>query len=249
MIALVLVLAVGAVSAADDADALSVSDDGALSVEADDALSIPTSNVDPDKKNTVIEVDKKFTRVANDYNAGERGAKFYAYLKDADGKALSGKTVQIAVNGPIYNVTTDSQGRAALDINLAQANIYTYALSFSGDDGYNAAPIASSKLTVTHKTTSIEASSQTFKATAKTKTVSATLKVSKNPYDGKTYLSPNKKITLKVDGKTYSAYANSKGAVKFNIKITKKGKYSAALRFAGDNTYEACSKTIKIKIK
>lgn len=123
MIALlfIFIVGVGVASAAEDVDALTVSDDETLSVDADtdDTLAIPTSNVDPNKKNTVIEVDKKFTRVANDYNAGERGAKFYAVLKDSDGNKLVGKTVQIAVNGPIYNVTTDSQGRAALDINLA----------------------------------------------------------------------------------------------------------------------------------
>lgn len=198
---------------------------------------------------TVIVVDATFTRVANDWSAGERGALFYAVLKDANGNPLVNKTVQIAVNGPIYNVTTDEYGRAGLQINLAAANTYTYALSFQGDDMYNAAPIASSKLILTKKATTIKATDKTFKSTAKTKTVSVQLTTSKNPYDGKTYLSAGKKITLKVNGKTYTAKTDKNGIAKFNINLTKKGKYTASIKFAGDNTYKGSSKSIKITIK
>lgn len=198
---------------------------------------------------TVIVVDKTFTRVANDYNAGERGGMFYAILKDSEGNVLANKTVQIAVNGPIYNVTTDDQGRAGLQVNLANANTYTYALSFQGDDEYNSAPIASSKLTVTKKKTTISASNKVFKAKTKTKKISVTLKTVKNKYDKKTYLKSGKKVTLKVNGKTYTAKINKKGVAKFTIKITKKGKCAAKIKFAGDKTYKASSKTIKIRIK
>ena len=201
------------------------------------------------KADTVIVVDKKFTRVATDYYAGERGAFFYAVLKDANGNPLANKTVQIAVNGPIYNVTTDEQGRAGLQVNLAAANTYTYALSFQGDDAYNAAPLASSKLTVTKKSTSITAANKAFKAKAKTKSISVTLKTVKNPYNGKTYLKAGKKLTLKINGKTYTAKTNAKGVAKFNIKLTKKGKYAAVIKFAGDKTYKASSKRIIVTIK
>ncbi|WP_292742795.1 hypothetical protein [Methanobrevibacter sp.] len=211
---------------------------------------IKTNSTKPiSKKDTVIVVDKTFTRVATDYNAGERGGMFYAILKDSDGNVLANKTVQIAVNGPIYNVTTDDQGRAGLQVNLANANTYTYALSFQGGDEYNAAPIASSKLTVTKKKTTISASNKVFKAKTKTKKISVTLKTVKNQYDKKTYLKSGKKVTLKVNGKTYTAKINKKGVAKFTIKITKKGKYTAKIKFAGDKTYKASSKTIKIRIK
>ena len=40
---------------------------------------------------TIITVDAKFSRVATDYYAGERGALFYATLKDSDGKVWSTK--------------------------------------------------------------------------------------------------------------------------------------------------------------
>ena len=68
-------------------------------------------------------------------------------------------------------------------------------------------------------------------------------------YDGKTYLYKGKKITLTVNGKTYSAKTDSKGVAKFNVKLTKKGKYSAKVKFGGDSTYKSSNKSIKVTIK
>ena len=201
------------------------------------------------KKDTTLVVDKTFTRAAVDTGAGEKGGMFYAILKDSNGNVLANKTVQIAINGKIYKRTTDEQGRAGIQVSFATANTYSYAISFQGDDTYNAAPMASSKLTVTKKKTTIKASNKVFKAKTKTKKISVTLKTVKNKYDKKTYLKSGKKVTLKVNGKTYKAKINKKGVAKFTIKITKKGKYTAKIKFAGDKTYKASSKTIKIRIK
>ena len=197
---------------------------------------------------TVIVVNSSFSRVATDYGAGERGGVFNAILLDEFGNPLANKTVYIVINGPIYNVTTDSEGHAGLVVNLAYENIYTYALFFAGDKVYRASHLASSKLLITKKATTIAASSKTFKDSSK-QTVTATLKTSKNPYDGKTYLNKGKKLTLKVDGKRYSGKINSGGIVKFNIKLTKKGKYTAKITFDGDRTYDGSVRSIKITIK
>ena len=199
-------------------------------------------------KKTVIVVLPEFSHYANDYFANERGEYFYATLKDTDGNLLVNKTVSIVLNGPVYNVTTDQYGRAGLQINLVNANLYTYALFFQGDEEYCASYLASCKLTLIKKPISIVASSVTFKSTQKTKSVKVSLKTIKN-HDGKYYLKAGKKVTLKVNGKTYSAKINKLGVAKFNIKLTKKGKYTAKISFAGDNTYDASSKSINIKIK
>ena len=147
----------------------------------------------------------------------------------------------------LYNVTTDKDGRAALRINLKNAGTYNCKAEFKGDDVYGALSTPF-KLTITKKATAISASSKTFKAKAK-KTIQVTLKTSKNPYNGKVYLKAGKKVTLKVNGKTYTAKTNSKGVAKFTIKLTKKGKYTTKIKFAGDKTYKASSKSIKITVK
>ena len=58
------------------------------------------------------------------------------------------------------------------------------------------------------------------------------------------------KLTLKVGKKTYKATTNSKGKATFKItKLTKKGKYTAKVKFAGNKYYKALSKKAKITVK
>ena len=199
-------------------------------------------------KNTVLEIEPKFTLTACDISAGERGQAISFTLKDSDKNILANKTVQIALDGKIYDAVIDENGRGNIEIRLNKAGTYTCALSFTGDENYNASPLAISKLTVNKKKTSISASSKTFKLKAK-KQISVTLKTSKSPADGKTYLYKGKKVTLTVKGKSYTAKTNAKGVAKFNVKLTKKGKYSAKIKFAGDATYKASNKSIKITVK
>lgn len=210
---------------------------------------VTVEKTDDSKKNTIIFTDNQLSRPASDTKAGEKGSTFNAMLLDENGKVLSNKTVQVAVNGKISNLTTDSFGRVPIQLTSANANVYTYVFAFSGDDDYYASSVAPIKVTITKKTTSISASSKTFKSQAKTKQVTVTLKTTKNPVNGKTYLSSGKKLTLKVNGKTYTGKTNTKNQVKFKIKLTKKGKYTARINFAGDKTYASSSKTVKITLK
>ena len=58
------------------------------------------------------------------------------------------------------------------------------------------------------------------------------------------------KLTLKVGGKTYAAKTNSKGKATFKInKLTKKGKYTATIKYAGNGTYKAATKKVRIVVK
>ena len=55
------------------------------------------------------------------------------------------------------------------------------------------------------------------------------------------------KVTLKVKGKTYKATTKTNGKATFKItKLTKKGKYTAKVKFAGNSYYSG--KTVKPKI-
>ena len=207
--------------------------------------SITLKNIKPVPKATVIEVPSTMKKTAVDYKAGEKGTMFYFYLKDADGKALANKAIKIGIFDKIYTVKTDSNGRGGLQINIANANYYTYGISFLGDDDYKAS-FAVCSLEIVKKSVTITPAktSYSFKASAKTKTVTATLKSTNS------YIPKGKQVTLTVAGKTFKATIGAKGQISFNIgSITKKGTYNVAIKFAGTNTYAAAnSKTISIKI-
>jgi parallel beta-helix repeat protein len=198
------------------------------------------------RSNTTIS-GSDFNQVAMDFNAGERGGFFVVQLKDANGTELVNKTVKIGFNGVVYSVTTNGTGHAKLQINLAGAGLYTFAVAFLGDDNYTAS-FEVYKITITKKSTSISAAAKSYKASAKTKSFTATLKTVANA-DGKTYLKEGKKVTVTVNGKTYTTKTDSKGQATFKLSISKKGKYTATVKFAGDSTYSASSKSVKITIK
>ena len=96
---------------------------------------------------------------------------------------------------------------------------------------------------VVKKASKIVAKKKTFKAKAKTKKYAVSLK------SGKTAIK-KVKLTLKIKGKTYKATTNAKGKATFNIKkLTKKGKYTALIKFSGNKSYKASSKKVKIVLK
>ena len=60
----------------------------------------------------------------------------------------------------------------------------------------------------------------------------------------------SKKVTVKVNGVTYSIKTNTKGQAIFKLKkLTKKGKYSAVVKYSGSSIYNSVKKTVKITVK
>ena len=207
--------------------------------------SIILNNVSNIVKDTSITASS-VSRAAADTGAGEKGKAYKFTLNDAEGNALANKTVQVALNGKVYEAVTDENGTVSIVISLNAAKTYSLNAFFIGDDDYKGST-AAAKVTITKKKTTLKAAKTkyTFKAKAKSKVIKATLKTSNK------YLKAGKKVTIKIKGKTYTAKTGKNGAVKLNIKaLSKKGTYKAKIKFAGDSTYKASnSKTIKIVIK
>jgi phosphatidate phosphatase APP1 len=60
----------------------------------------------------------------------------------------------------------------------------------------------------------------------------------------------NTKVTLKVNKKTFTAKTNSKGLASFKItNLSKKGKFTAVIKYAGDKYYNKLSKKATITVK
>ena len=156
-------------------------------------------------------------------------------LMDVNGNVLSNKEIAIILNGAIYKRTTDENGCVSLNAVFSKDGSYNCVVCFVGDDNYKSS-FAISKITVKKLTSKITAKKATFKAKTKTKKVTITLTASNKAIK-------KVKVTIKVRGKTYSAITNSKGKATFKItKLTKKGKYSALIKFAGNKSYKSSSK-------
>ena len=211
------------------------------SIAGDDGIVVPVGGNVPEKLETVIILENMTTFAYQSSIDGDIGDYFYATLKDSNGNPLANKTVKVGLNGKIYTRTTNETGGIGVLMKTAISGRYTFAVSFLGDDNYNAS-FAVALCTVNKQTPKLTTSSKTYKASAKTKTLSATLKTKAgNPLKGKT-------IKFTVNGKTYSATTNSKGVASVKVSLSKKGSYSFTVKYAGDSTYASVSKKATLKL-
>lgn len=162
-------------------------------------------------------------------------------LKDANGKAIANKTITYSINGVTKTAKTDANGIVKIAVNQAKVGAYYYSICFLGDNDYKSA-FKTVKVTVNKQATKTVFKAKTFKVKA-TKKVSFTLK------DASGKAIKGKKITFKVGKKSYTAKTNAKGVATVKVKLTKKGKYTATAKFAGDSTYKAITKKAKITVK
>ena len=179
-------------------------------------------------------------------------------LKDIYGNPIANATIVYTIaGGDKLNTTTDGNGSFAVKVD--KNGLVT--INFEGDeisepsafsitlDGI--VPETPAKDNDTKKDTSkvkvatkIVAKKKAFKAKVKTKKYTITLKTKAGKVIKKV------KVTLKIKGKTYKATTNAKGKATFKIKkLTKKGKYTAKIKFAGNKNFKASSKNVKITVK
>ena len=177
--------------------------------------------------------------VSTVYNGGKY---LVATLKDENGKALSGVSVSINLNGLKY-LKTDSSGRVKLTTNGLAPRTYTVTITFAGNGNY-VKSTKTVKVTVKKATPKLTAGKKTFKAKVKTKKYTVTLK------DNQNKVMKSVKLTIKIKGKAYTAKTNAQGKATFKIKnLKKKGKYSAAITFKGNSNYNKVTKKVKITVK
>ena len=176
------------------------------------------------------------------------GGKYSIILKDANGNVIAGKKVSFKLNGKkLGSVATNTKGVAKLKLTakvlkVAKAGKKKLVIKF-GDSNYNAVS-KTVKIIINKEKTKIIAKNIKFKKAKKIKRYTVALKNSKGKAIKKV------KVYLKVKGKIYKAKTNSKGKATFKItKLTKKGKFSAAISFKGDKYYKKSIKKSKIIIR
>ena len=179
-------------------------------------------------------------KVTATYNVAK---KLVITLTDKNGKALANKKVSVKVGSISKTLTTDKNGKVSLNVATLVPKTYTATVKFAGDSDYSAST-ASPKVVVSKAKVKLAAKAKTFKVKVKTKKYTVTLKNNKGKVMKKV------KLTLKVGKKTYKATTNAKGKATFKItKLSKKGKYTATVKFAGSKYFKALSKKVKITVK
>ena len=216
-----------------DSKSFNFTDEPAPSNDTNGSNSTP---VTPTKVATKLTASK----VTATYNVAK---KLVITLTDKNGKALANKNVSVKVGSISKTLTTDKNGKVSLNVATLVPKTYTATVKFAGDSDYSAST-ASPKVVVSKAKVKLAAKAKTFKVKVKTKKYTVTLKNNKGKVMKKV------KLTLKVGKKTYKATTNAKGKATFKItKLSKKGKYTATVKFAGSKYYKALSKKVKITVK
>ena len=163
-------------------------------------------------------------------------------LKDSDGNPIQNISVSVDL-GSVKNYVTDEKGQIKVPVQKLVPKTYVAKIKFKGNSHYIESETAD-VVVVKKATPKIGAKAKTFKVKTKTKKYAITLK------NNKKQALKNTKVYLKVKGKTYAAKTNSKGKATFKItKLTKKGKFNAAITYKGNKYYKKVTKKTKIIIK
>ena len=202
---------------------------------ANDTNGSNSTPVTPTKTATKLTAPK----VTATYNVAK---KLVITLKDAKGKALANKKVTVKVGSISKTLKTNSKGQVSVNVATLVPKTYTATVKFAGDSSYKASTVKP-KVVVNKAKPKLAAKAKTFKVKAKVKKYTATLKNNKGKVLKKV------KLTLKVGKKTYTAKTNAKGVATFKVKLTKKGKNTATVKFAGNKYFKAISKKVKITVK
>ncbi len=172
----------------------------------------------------------------------EKSKYLKAVLKDNDDNLLASKSLQIIVNGKIYNRTTDSNGSVSVLLTSLVSGKYSIVVYLMGDDEYDSS-IAVCNLTVKKQKPTLTIQTKTLKVKTKNKVVKVLFKDQfKKPQSKKT-------LKLTINKKTYTAKTNSKGVASFKVTLKAKKSYDCTVKFAGDKNYFSVSKSTKIRVK
>lgn len=159
-------------------------------------------------------------------------------LVDGNNQALANKNITITIAGKTYKRITDENGSAKLNINL-YGGTYNAVVEFKDDEDYRAST-RNIKVNVLKDETSIMADDL-----VKYYKNSSQLVVKLVDKNNKAI--SNQKVIITLCNKDYSRITDENGMAKLNINLENK-EYTAQIKFEGDRSYNASSKSVKINI-
>ena len=158
------------------------------------------------------------------------GKSVVAYLKTSSGKAISGQSVKISIDGRSWTKTTDPNGKVSLPILTLTPAVYPSTIKFAGTSSYESCS-KTINVNVTKAPTKISGNTTWNMTYGESKQLIFTLRNSTTnaTISGKT-------VHFTINNKTYNVTTNSSGKAYLSIKL-KPGTYSGLVKFNGDNSY------------
>ncbi len=198
-----------------------------------EANNVNNNKIEPQAKQAVKVNKQKVNIKSNNVKMYYKdGSKFTVTLKNQQNKVMKKSKVKITINGKTYTKTTDSKGKASLNLNLNSGK-YTVVTTFDETKLYKKQSV---KNTVTIKST--------IKCGDLSKHYKNEAAYYSTFYDNKGKALKNAAVKFQLNGKTYSVKTNKKGVGKLAINL-KPGKYG--IKSINSKTSESIAKTITIK--
>ena len=166
------------------------------------------------------------------------GTTLKAYLKNSNGKALTGKKITVNYSGKTYSRTTDSKGCVSWNV---QKGPGTYSVKFTFKaSGYQTSS-KTAKVTVKKMPTTLTANNLAFTYGDGNNKLKATLK------DKNGKVLTNKTVVFNFNGENYNQKTNSKGVATLTVKAEPKN-YTTTISFTNSN-YVTSKKTVTVTVK
>lgn len=165
------------------------------------------------------------------------GTTLKAYLKNSNGKALTGKKITVTYSGKTYSRTTDSKGCVSWNV---QKGPGTYSVKFTFKaSGYQTSS-KTAKVTVKAMPTTLAANNLAFTYGDGNNKLKATLK------DKNGKVLSDKTVVFNFNGKNYNQKTDSKGVATLTIGAGPK-KYTTTISFTNSN-YVTSKKTVTVTV-
>lgn len=165
------------------------------------------------------------------------GTTLKAYLKNSNGKALTGKKITVTYSGKTYSRTTDSKGCVSWNV---QKGPGTYSVKFSFSASGYASSSKTAKVTVKAMPTTLTANNLAFTYGDGNNKLKATLK------DKNGKVLADKTVVFNFNGKNYNQKTDSKGVATLTIGAGPK-KYTTTISFTNSN-YVTSKKTVTVTV-
>ena len=179
------------------------------------------------------------TILANDVETMPNEGQFNVTLIDQNGKVITNKEISISIGSEIYDVRTNSEGIASINLSLTEGK-YTAIINSEKTDNY-AKATANATITVKQPKADIDISAVYNSAN---KEIIATLT---NNATGKAIA--NAKVQVDINGETTTAKTNTKGKAVISTADLPTDTYTATISYAGNSKYNPASTNITFTTK